>query len=338
MAHSCNAAREAGKRTALQRFGFTLVELLIVVAILAMLMVLLLPAVNAARESGRRTTCMNNLRNLALAALAHESTHGSFPSGGWGGKYVGLAEYGTGRGQPGSWVYTLLPFLERSDLSEMGLGSTPAEQQAEVAMRLKTPLAVTHCPTRRQARPYPIFHDWARSPYGSTLVSEVARCDFAINCGDQPRCEIAGWRGPPSLAAGSDPKFKDWPDVSDHTGVSYLRSEITMAHLRDGASRTYLIGEKYIPASHYEDGAYLGDDWSMYTGYQNDIHRCTSEPPCRDGNQDWTTRFGSAHPATWNVSFADGSVRSLSFTIDPTVHKSLGNRADGTAFGDDLIQ
>jgi hypothetical protein len=168
-------------------------------------------------------------------------------------------------------------------------------------------------------------------------VSQVARCDYAINCGDQERCEIAGWRGVP-IEIGLDPNFKAWPDVSDHTGISYLRSQISTGHLRDGSSMTYLIGEKYVPAAHYENGAHLGDDWSMYTGYQNDIHRSTYDPPRRDGNEDWTCRFGSAHPATWNVSFVDGSVRSLSYEIDPAVHRSLGNRADGWVFGDDLIR
>jgi hypothetical protein len=314
----------------------TLVELLVVIGIITMLMSLALPAINAARESGRKTTCMNNVRQLALAAIGHETAHGFFPSGGWAGGWVGLPTRGTGPQQPGGWVYAVLPFLERSDLAEMGGGATQQEQEAETARLLQTCLAVTYCPTRRRVRAYPIFYAYARQPHGSAEVFEVARCDYAINAGDQPRCEVA-WFGPPSLAAGDDPKFP-WPDVSDHTGVCYMRSRITTGHLRDGASRTYLIGEKYLSVSNYESGADHGDDWSMYTGYQDDIHRSTYDPPRRDGDLTRTIRFGSPHAAVWHVSFCDGSARPLSYEIDAAVHRSLGNRADGLAFDDGLMQ
>ena len=78
------------KRTTIVHRGFTLVELLVVIAIIAMLVVLLLPAVQAARESAHRTQCMNNLRQLGLGVLLHLETHGHFPSGGWGHAWVGL--------------------------------------------------------------------------------------------------------------------------------------------------------------------------------------------------------------------------------------------------------
>ncbi len=184
---------------------------------------------------------------------------------------------------------------------------------------------------------YPIFYAYARHPYGSDPVSAVVRSDYAMNCGDQSRCEIANWSGPPSLAAGDADDFA-WPPVSDHTGVSFLRSQIGMGHLRDGSSMTYLIGEKSISSSNYDTGADHGDDWSMYTGYQDDMHRTTSHPPARDADGGGACRFGSLHPRTWHMAFCDGSVRSLSYDINPDVHRSLGHRADGSIFDDSQIR
>jgi hypothetical protein len=71
----------------------------------------------------------------------------------------------------------------------------------------------------------------------------------------------------------------------------------------------------------------------MYTGHQDDIFRTTYEPPTRDGSGS-SSNFGSAHAAVWHVSFCDGSVRPLSYNINPAVHKSLGNRADAAFFDD----
>ena len=90
------------KRHGLRR-AFTLVELLVVIAIIGILVALLLPAIQAAREAARRGQCQNHLKQIGIAFLNYESTHKSFPSGGWGWKWTGDPEGGTGERQPGGW-------------------------------------------------------------------------------------------------------------------------------------------------------------------------------------------------------------------------------------------
>src|SRR5690242_9246733 len=103
-------------------FAFSLVELLVVIAIISTLIALLLPAIQAARESTRRAHCQNNLRQIALALLDFHDVYKIFPNGGWGHEWVGDPDRGVGARQPGGWIYSLLPFIEEPSLYESGRG------------------------------------------------------------------------------------------------------------------------------------------------------------------------------------------------------------------------
>ncbi|MGI6414295.1 MAG: DUF1559 domain-containing protein [Thermoguttaceae bacterium] len=120
------------------------------------------------------------------------------------------------------------------------------------------------------------------------------------------------------------------------TGVIYQRSTVAIGDISDGTSNTYLLGEKYVSREMYTTGADNGDDQSMYVGYDLDVNRWTQNDPVapytplrdRRGLEQYY-RFGSAHPGACNFVFCDGSVRSVSYTIDPEIHRRLGNRSDG---------
>jgi prepilin-type N-terminal cleavage/methylation domain-containing protein/prepilin-type processing-associated H-X9-DG protein len=321
--------------------AFTLVELLVVIAIIGILIALLLPAVQAAREAARRLQCSNHLKQIALGSLAHESAYGFLPTGGWGPTWVGDPDHAAGKRQPGGWIYCLLPFIEQEPLYMLGAGAGTdnGKRAAANSQRIATPVVTFDCPTRRPTAAYPGGY-WGPPNYCSGPNPGQAKTCYAMNVGDTNKTVIwMSW--PTTFDQGDDSSFS-WSSTSDITGICFQRSEVTMACIRDGASNTYLAGEKYINPDYYLDGGDPGDDWSMYTGQQDDIVRSVGWPdksyssgyypfPPKQDTPGVTDNnvFGSAHAGGLNMAFCDGSVHTISYTIDSEIHRRLGNRADG---------
>ena len=350
------------------RSAFTLVELLVVIAIIGVLIALLLPAVQSAREAARRMQCKNNLKQVGIAYLTHEETHGFFPSGGWSGDYTGDPNMGFGMTQPGGWVYSILPYCEQQPLYDLGsgaaFGSTAQEESA--IQRDQTPLTIVTCPSRRS--PIPFGNDQNKSPRNGGLAPVLARADYAANVGDIADFDPvmiglgtavpAVYEGPRSVLKSNLREqflqkvqgltygtFFRFNDSTDFTGISYYISEVKIQQVTDGLSNTYAVGERYINPDSYEDGFAHDNDWGMYSGMQNDMGRstwATALDPTGAGKQEQNTaplqdtsgvvaldNFGSAHPAGCNMVFADGSVHTIAYDIDPETHQWFGNREDG---------
>ncbi len=331
--------------------AFTLVELLVVIAIIGILIALLLPAVQVAREAARQLQCKNNLKQLSLAVLAHEQQHGFFPTGGWGFMWVGDPDRGPVPGrayrQPGSWLYSCLPFLEQEAvylLPADGDADTITPQQKRGArIMLRTPISVFACPTRRKPAAWPGSR-WVsgklREPlFNADLTDVVVRSDYAANAGDISLSYNLRVCFPE--AEYFDKPGLNWDEEPNPlTGIIDMLSEVKMADVSDGTSNTFLAGEKYMNADYYHNGFDPGDWHNAYTGGSNNNLRWTGyngnvafQPPIQDTPAYNVTGvfipFGSAHSNGFQMAFCDGRVRIMSYSIDLEIYRRLGNREDG---------
>jgi prepilin-type N-terminal cleavage/methylation domain-containing protein/prepilin-type processing-associated H-X9-DG protein len=283
-----------------RRAGFTLIELLVVIAIIGVLVALLVPAVQKVRESANRAQCQNNLKQLALAFHSHHGALGYFPTGGWDWSSTPTYYNGVplvGAQQEAGWGFQILPYIEGDNVWKGG-GATTDDGRIRVARGTPNPLFF--CPTRRAPQTV-VFQD--PGFYNGQPVTD-ALCDYGAS---------------------------NW----EQSGVVKQYLPNRMANIRDGTSNTLLLGEKRLNL------AFLGqrqndDDTGYAAGWDNDIIRRTSIRPKEDffgpAGVDGGLRFGSSHPGRFNVALADGSVRSISYSIDKLTFRFLGNMADGQTF------
>ena len=353
-------ARQTHSSTA-QR-GFTLVELLVVIAIIGILVALLLPAVQAAREAARRTQCLNHIKQLTLGCINHHDIQGHFPTGGWGWNLVGDPNRGFGEDQPGGWIFNILPFIEETGLYDLGNDGNAFlitdQQKAGARHVVESPVATINCPSRRPGKVYaqsfPVFNADTTPPH------VTGRSDYAANSGTSfiqhfggPECSTDYGQCVENYTSRNlwlyqHRRVKSDPKILN--GISHQRSEVKIRQVTDGTSHTIMIGEKNIPPKDYDTGSNSGDNETWCTGFNNDnfrgviIFKMSSGEvifvPHPDTDQDIRfpqNRFGSAHASTWNASFCDGSVRPLSYDIDTITILRLANRHDGEFIDESVL-
>ena len=311
-----------------------------VITIIGILIALLLPAVQTAREAARQLQCKNNLKQIGLGCLSHEHIQKFLPTGGWGNGWAGEPARGFDQRQPGGWLYNILPFIEQQALHDLGLqkGASAAAARQMMTRRVATPIAAYCCPTRRRATAYPYVLGGTGSQYVnlSPQPTMMGRSDYAASGGDTGYDCTCGWFGPGALDEGDGMNETAWNNSvgTSATGIFFIRSKTKIIDIVDGASNTYLAGEKYCNPFHYTDGTSGYDDQGWDVGWDWDVVRWSNNDPNFQPIEDQQgcdhgLAFGSAHSSGFQMVLCDGSVHLMSYSIDPTIHFCLGNRGDG---------
>jgi prepilin-type N-terminal cleavage/methylation domain-containing protein/prepilin-type processing-associated H-X9-DG protein len=346
-----------------ERRGFTLVELLVVIAIIGVLVALLLPAVQAAREAARRARCNNNIKQLALALHNYHDTHGLFPSGNMfpagrvpsplpqvapdaNGCFVGSTNL-----RPGApWTVMILPYIEQKPLydsldftTEFNAYSNLGAQTVNT-QRCEVPVAAFRCTS------------YAPPPHNWVLPTAVARTDshyakFVNNyyacMGGGPISTTTGATQDacynPSVPGGAIAQFKN--------GLIGVNTRNGFRHCTDGSSNVVLLGESVY------QGIELLRGW--FNGIRSDTTSANQPPGNIAGTagvpnggqrhymnfQGTTTSnlnihnalntlyFGSQHPGGCQFAMADGSVHFINENINLALYQRLGDMADGQVLG-----
>ena len=297
----------------ISRRAFTLVELLVVITIIGILVALLLPAIQAAREAARRTSCINNLKQIGLTLHNFESARRAFPAGAYWNPDPKLPH-------KGSILIRLLPYLEENTIyKSFNLNSPTVENSVFPGSSVRVSSSVVPkflCPS-----------DDSGAVSGGDAVSSYAasRGPTALYSNPACPCDIP-WQTM-ALAPLDTPNF-----AGPFTRIGI---PCTVAQVTDGLSKTIFFGEVRPRCSqHAQNGLASSNDGNGYCSTLIPINFDTCDDnapdPCHQ-SCNWTTEVGfrSAHPGGANFLFGDGTVRLLAETIDHQMYQYLGAKNDG---------
>jgi prepilin-type N-terminal cleavage/methylation domain-containing protein len=290
-----------------QRLGFTLIELLVVIAIIAILIGLLVPAVQQVREAAARSQCGNNLKQLGLACHNYHDTYKKLP----------YARSGGGQSRH-TWAVLILPFLEQEPVYRIWTTTYPGVTQdnhinpvanttvPDIQAARETQMEVFFCPSRRGP---PVLND-IDGPGPSTVMGMGA--DYAACAGD-----------------GTVVGTSHTGMIGFLTGGVHTAAGINFVAVRDGLSNTLLIGEKHVARSDFGDPVSDGIIWSggeqgVYMRWAN-----AAEPLAFSPDTVYNKQFGSYHPGLVQFVFGDGSVRGIPTSTPGSTLGLLANRQDG---------
>ncbi len=340
--------------------GFTLVELLVVIAIIGVLVALLLPAIQAARESARRSQCLNNMRQLGIACHLFESSNKYFPTaGGVVQQFTAANElskplYGF---ESAGWMYQILPYIEQQALHDMRQGDGAANAGFIKTDMIEIPVATYNCPSRAGRYAVSGTDIYALGDYAGVMASHNDRgwSGFAWQTTVKPAEDmstgltedISVWTG--ILVKGGHVKTNETP------AQVWKWGKINTKSIEDGTSNTILLAEKAVQDSYWTIpttanstttkwpywevyGYYVGADWPHMRQFGALTGGTRGEVPVRaDGDRRGGAHpqfeeqgFGSAHPGIICSVFGDGSTRTISQDADLLLLDKLGKRSDGS--------
>ncbi len=280
------------------RSAFTLIELLVVIAIIAILIGLLLPAIQKVREAAARTQCANNLKQIGLAIHMYHDDHKVLP-------YSRLDTEET-------WAVLILPYLERGNLYSLWDFTKNYYQQSPTF--LHTPVPTYFCPTRRSPNSAP------QVSLSGDVLQGTTNPNVPGALGDYVACT-----GDPSGEIDYLPSMVTAPNLPANGAFIYKGGNLTLERITDGLSNTLFVGEKHIPNSNFGNAP----DSSIYNGDNGASHKQAGVGAPLAKGPSGSGQFGSYHPGLCQFVMGDASVRAVSVSIDVTNLGYLANREDG---------
>jgi prepilin-type N-terminal cleavage/methylation domain-containing protein len=287
-----------------RRGAFTLIELLVVIAIISILIGMLLPAVQKAREAANRAKCLNNLKQISLGMLVYENERGHLPPSRL-------------RGEAQTWAWLILPQLEQGNLYRNWPEGGVAIGYLTNPDFLLTSVPLYFCPSRRAPGQHIAggFEQQSSCTFRNGVSGAVADYAVCIGTTGDDGGDKSGNENPDPLA----PK---------PTGAFVVIRGTRIADFTDGTSHTILVGEKHVPPNHYGVTPW---DCNTYDGHNYLCSTRSGGPgfPLATAVMDQRLLFGGPHIGICQFAFADGSVRPVRTSISESVLGQLAHRSDG---------
>lgn len=301
-----------------RRRGFTLIELLVVIAVIGILIALLLPAVQAAREAARRMSCTNNLKQIGLGLHMYHDVHRQLPMGWLGLDSNGDADW---LGDPGwAWSTRILPFVEQRPLYENEIDmNRPITDIANDAARVAS-LGVFRCPSDKAEPVFDLRDEIDEETEGPNVITTLATSNYPGVFGTEDMHHVC-----------EDPSDPDYNGCQGD-GCFFLNRGIAFRDITDGTSQTFMVGERWSKWIHSTWVGVVNGGWhapARVVAVASDEFPPNSE----DNVEQQTHNFSSWHPAGTNFLLCDGHVRMITEAIDLEVYNALCTREGGEPVG-----